>query len=39
MEERIMFMGIGFMKHSRVPYVMVSVSAQTGGSALGGVNI
>ena len=29
-------MGIGFMKHSRVPYVMVSVSAQTGGSALGG---
>lgn len=36
MEERIMFMGIGFMKHSRVPYVMVSVSAQTGGSALGG---
>ncbi len=32
-------MGIGFMKRSMIPYATVTVTAQTGGSAFGGVNL
>ena len=32
-------MGIGFMKGSKISYVTVKVSAQTGGVATGGVNL
>ncbi len=32
-------MGIGFMKRSMIPYATVTVTAQTGGSASGGVNL
>ena len=32
-------MGIGFMKHSMVSYVTVTVLAGTGGTAAGGVKV
>lgn len=32
-------MGIGFIKNGKIVYAIVTVSAQTGGTASGGVNM